>query len=513
MTEPAPLDSTVTQHDVARGAGAALVARLGAVFELISQPLYVWMFGLAGFGVYAVMWSAINLVENVADLGATSALQRVVPQENSRSGQCKALLAAMVIGVLPNLLLAIIGFVGAPWLASYMNVAANDRDMLVGGIRLFVWALPLWAFIEVATSALRAQQVFGAEVRLRIFWEQIIRFAFAFGFWSIGFGVEGLLYGHLASLLATALLSIRLLLRYYDFRADDEAGDETGHWGRRFRLVLFAGLGTLPANITARIYGDAPPVIANLLVPGAGGAAAAAIYTIARKVSSVVQLIRIALSYVVTPLVSKAAGQRDHAAIESIYGFSTRLSVVIALPLTASMMVGGPAILDMFGPGALAGWSLLAILTFARAVEAFAGQASAVQQVISSYHHPLFASLGGMVFAVLVGVVVLPFSAMNAIAAGVAVGMIAAALISMYQVNLHEGLHPFGAPFGRVLRKTLAVTVLVALLSGLSLLAPPFVRLGLLLPIMFGGIWLGLRVALPKEDKMAFGRLSRRLRL
>ena len=61
-------------HDVARGAGAALLGRMGAVFEIVAQPAYVWMIGLASYGLYTILWAAVNLVENVADLGMTSAL-------------------------------------------------------------------------------------------------------------------------------------------------------------------------------------------------------------------------------------------------------------------------------------------------------------------------------------------------------------------------------------------------------------------------------------------------------
>ncbi|HNS87857.1 MAG TPA: hypothetical protein PKH09_13225, partial [Parvularculaceae bacterium] len=65
---------------VAKGIGTTALARMGALVEIVAQPLYVLMFGLAGYGLYAVLWSAINLIENVCDLGMTSAMQRTVPR-------------------------------------------------------------------------------------------------------------------------------------------------------------------------------------------------------------------------------------------------------------------------------------------------------------------------------------------------------------------------------------------------------------------------------------------------
>ncbi len=43
----------VTSRSVARGLGTTVLARLGAVVEIVAQPLYVLMFGLAGYGLYA----------------------------------------------------------------------------------------------------------------------------------------------------------------------------------------------------------------------------------------------------------------------------------------------------------------------------------------------------------------------------------------------------------------------------------------------------------------------------
>jgi O-antigen/teichoic acid export membrane protein len=94
-------------RQVASGAGTALLARAGGVVEIVSQPLYVWLFGLPTYGLYMVLWSAVNLVENFADLGMTSALQRVVPQAKDDAERAGALRQAMVLGLLPCILIAL----------------------------------------------------------------------------------------------------------------------------------------------------------------------------------------------------------------------------------------------------------------------------------------------------------------------------------------------------------------------------------------------------------------------
>ena len=76
-------DDEISARDVAKGAGTTLLARLGGVLEVVAQPLYIWLFGLAGYGFYGALWAATNLTQNVADLGTTGAMQRVIPQATS----------------------------------------------------------------------------------------------------------------------------------------------------------------------------------------------------------------------------------------------------------------------------------------------------------------------------------------------------------------------------------------------------------------------------------------------
>src|SRR5688572_11395878 len=91
------MSTAVTRGDVARGAGLAGLARAGALIEAVAQALYTWLFGLATYGLYVVLWGAVNLTSNIVDLAMTHALQRVVPTE-SDEGRHGAVKAALIIG-------------------------------------------------------------------------------------------------------------------------------------------------------------------------------------------------------------------------------------------------------------------------------------------------------------------------------------------------------------------------------------------------------------------------------
>ncbi|WP_194953913.1 lipopolysaccharide biosynthesis protein [Sphingopyxis solisilvae] len=508
MTESAAQPAVTSRH-VARGLGTTVLARLGAVVEIVAQPLYVLMFGLAGYGLYAVLWATINLLENIFDLGMTSAMQRTVPQSASDAEAAAALRTAMFWGVGPCLIVAAIIALFAADLAPLLNVAERDRPLVIPAIQLFVWALPLWAFVEIATSAMRARMVFGAEIRLRIVWEQIMRLVFAGMFFAGGLGLKGLFIAHLCSLAITAILCVRLLRRYYVFGEllRGGRGSETA------RNTFWAGLSILPSNVIARLFGDAPALILNLLLPGAAGAAAAGLFTIARKLSSVVQLVRIAFVYVMAPLAASAE-REDRAQVADIYAYATRLIAAIALPLAAVLAAGSAPLLSLFGAEARVAQAALVILLFARAVEAVLGISLPVLQVVAAFRHQLTASIIGVIVAVAAGTLIVGrMDALTGVTLAMSIGLVVMGGIPMVQLALNEKLHPFDRQFPAVAIKGLAI-MLVA--GGAALLAgqlPDAVALPLIVLLAVGAIWLSLRFALPHADRTSLGKMGRKLRL
>jgi O-antigen/teichoic acid export membrane protein len=499
----------VTSRSVARGLGTTVLARLGAVVEIVAQPLYVLMFGLAGYGLYAVLWAAINLLENIFDMGMTSAMQRTVPQSASDAEAAAALRTAMIFGVGPCILVAAVIAAFAADLGPLLNVAASDRDLVTPAIRVFVWALPLWAFVEIATSALRARMVFGAEIRLRIVWEQVLRLVFAGLFFAGGLGLKGLFVAHLCSLAITAILCVRLLAQHYDLRGfwSGPRGTETA------RNTFWAGLSILPSNIIARLFGDAPALVLNLLLPGAAGAAAAGLFTIARKLSSVVQLVRIAFVYVMAPLAASAE-RRDRAQVADIYAYATRLISAIALPLAAVLAAGSASLLSLFGAQAQAAQAALIILLFARAAEAVLGISSPVLQVVSAFRHQLTASIFGVGVAVGAGWLILGhMDALTGVTLATSIGLVVMAGIPTLQLAMNEKLHPFDHRFPVVATRGMALTLVAGAAALLADRLPDPVALPLIVIIALGSIWAAIRFALPYADRASLGKAGRKLQL
>jgi O-antigen/teichoic acid export membrane protein len=505
-----PADDAAHQarRKAAKGASSVALSRLGNVIEVVSQPAYTWMFGLATYGLYQVLWSLVNIAENIFDLGVTSGLQRILPRSDDPAEKARAVRAALMLGLTPNIAVAVLAFFAAPGIAPHLNVAAQDQARLVTAIRVFTGALPLWAIVEISTSAVRASHAFGPEVRLRLMWEQVARLIAAVVLWSLGFRTLGLLIAHLISLTITAAAALRLLNRYVPIRDIVRVGA-----GRAMlRDMAASGLSVLPANILGRVFSDMATVVANLLAPGAAGAQSAALYAIARKVASIPQIVRQTFGYVLGPIAA-AAKVGDKATIQALYDFAVRLSLLLAVPTCAALIAAGPAILSLFAKGSDAGLPILAILTAARGIEAVVGPAPAIQQVIGRRILPLLNSLAAVIAAAIVVVALAQLAPGVAIAFGVATGQVVVVALSIGQLAREEGLHAFRWPFPKTFAVAAVAAAALFAIGRASTPLPHWMQ-GVLVLVAWGtALWTALKLGLPAPDKSALGKMGHKLRL
>ncbi len=512
MASPDHSPPLIAPRDVARGAGLAALSRLGTLIEIVAQPVFTWLYGWATYGLYTVMWALVNIAENIVDLSMTQGLQREVPAASDEATAAALVRFALLVTVLPAALIAAAVSISASLVAPFFSAAPADLATLPATIALFAWALPLWTFIEVATSAVRARRAFGPEIRLRVFWEQLLRLLCAIALWAAGAGPMGLAMAHLLSLAATALLSARLLVRHYDRHGLLHGRLSAG----ARRNLLKSGLGTMPPALARRLFNDFPPVLLNLLLPGAAGATAAGYFGVARKIASVPLIVRQSFLYVLAPLATAQASD-NRAAVAPLYGFSVRLSLVLAVPITALMMLIAPDILALFAPGAEAALTLLVLLLLARAGEAVVGPATPLVEMLGHRAMPLINTALGLALAAGLAVWLVPQAGPwgGATGMGIAVGagVVAMAWVATVQLRVAEGLHLIDRAFLRAGGASLAA---LPLLFALSLLLQPLGRMvhaiGMVL-LFWPVLWAVLRLGLAGADRAALGGLATKLRL
>ena len=485
----------------------AALARFGAIIEVVAQPVYTWLFGLATYGLYIVLWSAVNIAEKIVDLSLTEALQRLVPSEAEEAAH-GAVKFALLATVVPAALIALVVSLSAGSIANLLSVAPEDEARLPFAIALFAWALPLWTFVEIATAAARARRAFGPEIRLRIVWEQFARLGFALAFFAIGMTSVGLMAAHLASLALVSILSVRVLARYYDLGLMLRAPVPPV----LRRSLFLSGLALLPSAIARRTLNDLPPILLNLLIPGSRGAIAAGLFGIARKVASMPLIVRQAFLYVLAPL-SSAQAAHDRRQIAPLYAFSARMSAALVIPIGGALILLGADILSLFAPGAEAALAILVILVLGRIGEAIVGPATPIVEMTGHRVLPLVNFAIGIGAWALVAWLLTPRYGAEGMAVAVSAGAVLIAWAAVIELAISDRLHPFDLQFARGALAGLAglgVLALVGLL--LEPLGAPVRAAGiglLLLPLC----WLTLRIGLDRADREALGKFAHALHL
>jgi O-antigen/teichoic acid export membrane protein len=484
------------------------LARMGAVIEIVTQPAFVWMFGLATYGTYIVLWAAVNLLSTLTTLSLAQGLQRAVPAASSLEAEHGAVRYALLVTVIPSALLALAISLAAPWIAPAFAVEPAMRAALPQMIALFVWALPLTVALEIATAAARAKRAFGPEIRLRIFWEQIARLIVAVALYALGVRLFGLFIAHIVSLGVTAWLSMRLLGRYYDLALLWRAP-----MPRPLRReTLKSGLATMPPNLARRAFNDLPPVLLGLALSGGGGAVAAGLFGIARKIASVPLIVRQTFLYVLAPL-SAAQKAADPAEIAPLYRFANRLAAIIVLPLTGVMIAGGDALLLLFSPEAAAALPVLIVLLVGRAGETILGAATPIVEMTGHRILPLANSIAGLSIAALVGWLAVPTVGAMGMALAVSAGVIVSSWSAVIELWVSERLGPFDRHFLRALACGIAGLGLLWLAGEMLGDLPIVARAACQFALFFPLVWLGLKLGLDAEDKAALGKAGRALRL
>lgn len=507
-----PPDGTampVSEQDVAKGTALAMVARFGAVIEIVAQPVYTALFGLATYGLYITLLSAVTIFSNIAELGATSGLQRLVPQAKDAATAHAHVKISWLSALSVSTAMALLITLFSPQVARALNAAPQDLPHLVAGVRLFAWGIPLWTSIEVCSAAMRARRAFGPEIRLKIFYEQLSRLAFALGAFGLGIHSLGLVIAHLCSMLLIALLSLRLLCRYYD------AG-LLRHTDMSLPLIrenLATSLALLPATLIKNSFGDLPAVALNMLLPGSSGATAAAVYAICRKISSVLQMVRLSFSYVMSPLASAQAGNVSIAAVAPLYAYATRLATVGIIPITVVLLALGPALLSVFGVATYVGYPVLVILVLGRSLEALSGPGEAILEVIGARSRSAINSIIGFALAIVLGFWLAPKYGAIGMALAVSIGLVTISYVAAIQLLLSHQLHPMTWSLGRAVTGGIAGGALVGLgCLGISHFGDRYTAATAL--ILFApALWLAAKTGLPLADRAVLGRVGRSLKL
>lgn len=493
---------------VARGAGLAFLGKLGALIEPVSVIIFANLYGAPLLGIFMLLWGYVLMATSAADLAMTTALQRYVPATEDEARNHSTLKAALIISTSLGLVIAAAIALAAPFLARYLNAdPAMTRD-LPTILAIYAWAIPIWTFVEVSTAAVRARRAFGPEVKIRIFYEQGLRLVSGVAFFALGFHHYGLFVAHLLALGVAALLCLRLLGRHYDLRLLWRAPVSVA----LLRELVVFGVPMMGSNMLKRFHSNFPLFVLNSLIPGAAGATAVAIYAVARKVVSALQVFRQSFEYVIAPLASARNALAGREALQDMYAFATRLICSLFIPAAAVAIVLRDDIVALVGPEFSEAAILIVILTMGRGVEAATGPSQALLEMLARSRTSLVNGVAGFLTSAVLMIWLTPLWGPAGAAVATAIGICIPSTLSLIQVQRGYGLSPYDR---RLLRPVAAAFLGAAVIAGLVWLADPYGAAGRMVAGALGlvvSFALLLRFGYSGRDAATFGRVARWVR-
>lgn len=494
-------------RQVAGGAGLAFLGRLGALIEAVSVVVFTWAYGAETFGLFAVLWSYVKVTTALSDAAMTTSLQRFVPRV-AKKQEADVAGFALKLSFLIAIIFAGIGTYYAPAVSSFINVGAADEAHLTNVIRLYVWVLPFWTTVEVGTAAIRARRKFGPEIRVRIFYEQGLRLIAAVIFYLIGLDTYGLFLAHLMSVILAAILALRLVARHYDLQAVIRA-PLTGSLARDMRKY---GFSVMPSNLIKKLFSEFPVMMLNFMLPGAAGAAAGGYYSVARKLASALQVVRLAFEYVMAPLAAEKHGKGDRHRLENMYAFATRMSICLALPFGAALYFARSDILSALEPGFQAAATAIAVLVTGRVLEAASGPSQSIVEMLGHRFLPPANGIVGLLVFVWLGWTLIPQLGVTGAAVAAATGLNITAYLAFFQAAFLFRLFPYTR---ETLKPLLISLVSAAILVTWAETGPKLPSPVGLITAIFGlivALLLLVRFGLKTDDAAALGKPARWLR-
>jgi O-antigen/teichoic acid export membrane protein len=508
--EPSKPAHPVETSDISRvagGAGLAFLGRLGALIEAVSVVVFSWAYGAETFGLFAVLWSYVKVSTAISDAAMTTTLQRFVPKA-SKANESIAVGFALKLSFIAACFFAGLGTLFAPKIASFINVAADDQAHLMNVIRIYVWVLPFWTLVEVGTAAVRAKRTFGPEIKVRIFYEQGLRLIAAVAFFFAGLQTYGLFLAHLLSVILAGLLALRLIANSYDIRAV-LAAPLSGPLQKQMRQY---GFSVMPSNLIKKLFSEFPVMILNFMLPGAAGAAAGGYYSIARKIASALQVVRLAFEYVMAPLAAEKDGRGETQNLRDMYAFATRMSICLALPFGAALFAARGDILSALDPSFQAAAGAIAILVTGRVIEAASGPSFAMIEMLGNRFLPPLNGLIGLITFISLAWFLIPDYGVSGAAIAAATGLNVTAYLALIQVSTLYKLFPYNHD---ALKPVVISTMCAAGLVCFAVYGPKLPSpIGLITAIvgLIVALVILVRYGLKKSDTQVLGKPARWLR-
>jgi O-antigen/teichoic acid export membrane protein len=493
------------QADVAKLATGASVSLLGKVggrgIYVLGQIVIARLLGPEAFGLYAIGWSILRILQATTSLGLHNGVIRFGSRHyhDDPASLKGVVLQSLGWGLAASVLAGIAVFLAAPWLEGLFGAPG-----LASVVQGFSVAIPLATGLKVAAAATRISQRMQYSVFAEDLAQPAISLTLAVTLFLLGWRLAGAVAADVTSFGVAFVLILFLLKRTFPvvFSAQVQSRFYT-------QEILLFSLPTTLVGVFPLLTTWADRLFIGYFRPSAD----VGVYQALAQISIMFTIILRALNLTFAPLIADLYHRREMDRLEVLFRISTKWALYLSIPIFLVICVAPQELLYVIFGAEYAGGSLpLVILAIGQLINVGTGAVGTLLIMTGRQNRWLVFSAAALLASGTLHLMLIPRLGLSGAALSTSISISGLYLGGLFDVRRSLRLWPYGR-WGLKLLLAAAPTGIVLLFLRWLGPASPFLLL-LFMSLaslgLFGGML--LLMGLDDEDQEFINLMRARIR-
>ena len=471
---------------IARGVGVSSLGQgVSRLLGYATQVAMARLYGPGQLGFFVLGVTLVQIANIVSQFGMDNGVVRYVAHYDAEGDTRRVrgvIIQSLLVTFALSVGLSVLLFFGAGFLANRLF----NEPFMETVLRAFSVSVPFFTLMSMALWATQGFQTMKYATYVQYVVRPFLNLVFIAVFYLFGVQVLGAIASYILSMAIGAALSLYYLSRIFPSLLD------RGVRSKFESRALFKASGPMiVANITQQVNSW----LALLVLGAFDTARQVGIYDVAFRTAALSTLVLFAFGGIFSPMISNLYRKgflRDLAYLYkdvSYWSFAGALAFFLITTLLAR------DIMEVLGPKFVPGWPVIVIIAAAQLFSASVGPTARVLAMTGGQRVVMFATLGSIVTAVALNLLLVPSFSIFGAAAATAAALILVNAVTLFFVHRMLGFWPYSVRYAKPVIAGLLATVSVYL-ARLVLPAYAGVTAILVFAPLFLAVFLTLLVAL-----------------
>lgn len=447
---------------LAKGAGVSLTGTIAArAFAMATQVLMARFLGAANFGLYAIGWTLIRVLESISTLGlATGVIYFGADYQRSDLPRFRGILKqSTTLACLSGTIIGAILFLLAPTLANYLFRKPDAAPV----IRAFAPAFPLYAVALVGDGMMRLSKrmQYSAYCNIGSMAFALTGFCILF---MLGWNLKGAVIATVAGIAVGALMSIHFIRRLFPAAFTKEISSK---WPGRDILAFSipVALGGLAVSLLA--------FIDRLFVASFCSSTETGIYQAAAQLPIMLAIIFGAFDNIFSPMVADLHARRENRRLAELYRLCAKWRVYASVPFLMIMLFAPAELIQLiYGKAYTEGALPLAILSVGQLSGVVAGNSQTMLTLTGQQRTVVSITLVTLLLDLGLNFVFVPRYGLTGAASAAALSAIILNVCTVGAVMRTASVSPFDLRYAKSLGAALVTCVILHVVRHLEIRTP-----------------------------------------